>query len=469
MRFAEIKAYVSRFCKAVEEKNITAWAEKLYKRIDRKIAAYVGMGAGAAVLALVLGVNFSFAYNAFLGDTELGYVPNKEYVEQSIKGINDEFAMYVSGEEVIEDEAVYVPAIIKRGAYTDVKELEENIKSTSYIMAEAYAVEIDGKAFAALESKSDAESILKGISEAFKTDEDTEIKFKEDVEVVWEYVPMTAILSAEQAEERLKGYKMVYSAERAKGGMLLADFALSVNADADDIAGANPDLGKFVDGGAEIIVPRVQPVITVMAYDTVSYETTLPYDEKVSKDALMYEGAEKIIQKGADGVSAVTERIERTNGDVTDKKVVKSVVKSEPVQQLRAIGTKERPQHMGTGTFLRPYQGTISSRFGSRRSGNHTGVDFCGNVGDPIIAADSGTVIFSGWSGGYGKIVKIDHNNGYISYYAHCNDLYVNEGDIVQKGDTIAALGNTGNSTGPHVHFEIHHNDAVENPMNYVD
>lgn len=441
----------------------------LYDNLNKKTAAYTCAAMAVLAFALVFNINFSFAYNAFLGNTELGYVPNKAYVQQCVDSINNEFAQYVSGEDILSGEIIYVPAIVRRGGFTDATEVEENIKSTSDVMTLAYAVEVDGMAYAALDNKKEAESILTKIAYSYKSNENTEVEFKEDVRVLYEYVPMSIVLSAEYAEQRLSGYKTVYNTVVPKGGIAVSDFATQNGLEVEYLKAFNPDLGEYTDEAQEIVIPDRKPIITVVSYDTVSYDTELPYDEEVTEDATMYEGAEKVVQVGVEGVSTITERIERTNGTITNQSVVNSVVKSEPVTQMIAVGTKYRPAHIGTGTFLRPYYGMISSRFGSRRSGNHTGVDFCGNVGDPIIAADSGTVIFSGWSGGYGNIIKIDHNNGYITYYAHCSELYAQVGDVVQKGDTIAALGNTGNSTGPHVHFEIHNNDSVEDPMKYVD
>ena len=86
----------------------------------------------------------------------------------------------------------------------------------------------------------------------------------------------------------------------------------------------------------------------------------------------------------------------------------------------------------------------------------HKGIDICDAVGTPITAADSGKVVFSGWDdSGYGNMVKIDHGNGYMTLYAHCDELYVAQGEEVEKGDVISTMGNTGRSTGPHLHFEV--------------
>ena len=120
-------------------------------------------------------------------------------------------------------------------------------------------------------------------------------------------------------------------------------------------------------------------------------------------------------------------------------------------------------------SFMRPIiGGTITSVYGKRSSGFHTGLDLATSTGTPIYASASGTVKFAGTQGGYGKLVIIDHGNGYQTYYAHCSAIYVTAGQNVNQGDNISAVGSTGNSTGPHVHFEIRYNGSTLNPQNYI-
>lgn len=127
---------------------------------------------------------------------------------------------------------------------------------------------------------------------------------------------------------------------------------------------------------------------------------------------------------------------------------------------------------VGLGVSLvKPVSGIISSRFGVRsnvRSSAHTGLDIATSTGTPISAASSGTVTFAGWKGSYGYLAVITHSNGVQTYYGHCNKLYVSAGQTVSQGQTIATVGSTGNSTGPHLHFEIRVNGVAYNPQNYL-
>ena len=122
-------------------------------------------------------------------------------------------------------------------------------------------------------------------------------------------------------------------------------------------------------------------------------------------------------------------------------------------------------------SLIRPVSGIISSRFGVRssiRSSAHTGLDIATSTGTPIQAAASGTVTFSGYKGSYGNMIVITHANGVQTYYGHCSQFYVSSGTSVSQGQTIAAVGSTGNSTGPHLHFEVRINGVAYNPQNYV-
>ena len=122
-------------------------------------------------------------------------------------------------------------------------------------------------------------------------------------------------------------------------------------------------------------------------------------------------------------------------------------------------------------TLIEPVQGRITARYGERssvRSSVHTGLDIGAPGGTPIKAAASGTVVFSGRKGSFGKMLVISHGNGVQTYYAHCSKLLANVGDKVSQGEIIANVGSTGNSTGNHLHLEVRVNGQSYNPQKYV-
>lgn len=128
----------------------------------------------------------------------------------------------------------------------------------------------------------------------------------------------------------------------------------------------------------------------------------------------------------------------------------------------------------GTGRFMWPCRGEITSYYGWRThpifgtTKYHSGMDIAVDYGTPIYAADSGTVVYSGWLGGYGYCVMIDHGGGLVTLYGHNQGLNVNEGQYVNKGTVIAYAGSTGYSTGPHCHFEVRLHGEVTEPLDYL-
>jgi len=128
----------------------------------------------------------------------------------------------------------------------------------------------------------------------------------------------------------------------------------------------------------------------------------------------------------------------------------------------------------GSGRFIWPIHGEITSPYGWRTHpifGTqifHSGIDIAADYGDPILAADSGTVVYAGWMGGYGNAVMIDHGGGLVTLYGHNTAVLVSEGQAVDKGQVIAHAGSTGYSTGPHCHFEVRLHGETVNPLSYL-
>ncbi|WP_414619569.1 murein hydrolase activator EnvC family protein [Calothrix sp. CCY 0018] len=146
-------------------------------------------------------------------------------------------------------------------------------------------------------------------------------------------------------------------------------------------------------------------------------------------------------------------------------------------EEARIVAAKanSKPRFvLGSGIMALPSSGYISSPYGWRshpvlgRGRLHTGMDFAAGYGSTIRAADSGTVLYSGWYGGYGKTVIINHGKGITTLYGHSSQLYVNAGESVKRGQPISAIGSTGLSTGPHLHFEVRKNGTPVNPANYL-
>ena len=184
----------------------------------------------------------------------------------------------------------------------------------------------------------------------------------------------------------------------------------------------------------------------------------------------------------------ISEKYETELKDMTTVEDAVAKLYSEPKKVMVASNKKASINKTSSGTvntatnisstkvslgvsLIKPVSGIISSRFGARssiRSSAHTGLDIATSTGTPVLAAASGTVTFSGWKGSYGYLLVITHSNGVQTYYGHCSKLYVSAGQNVAQGQNIAAVGSTGNSTGPHLHFDIRVKGIAYNPQNYL-
>ncbi len=171
-----------------------------------------------------------------------------------------------------------------------------------------------------------------------------------------------------------------------------------------------------------------------------------------------YEAEPKEIVTSEKVISKLYEKAETTT-----KKTNSSSIKF-------ASGVNRTSKKVALGiNLIRPVSGTVTSRFGQRWGRAHKGLDIGAPKGTKIKAVASGTVVSSGYDGsGYGNMVVISHGNGIDTAYGHCSALYVKVGQKVSQGDVIAAVGNTGRSTGNHLHLEIRVNGVAQNPQNYL-
>ena len=180
------------------------------------------------------------------------------------------------------------------------------------------------------------------------------------------------------------------------------------------------------------------------------------------------EDAEKIKNELGLEELTITQKITE---NIEEIKTAELEVAKNNVAEKTQTKTEEIADIDGIKIATLPITGTISSRYGERsrrRVSTHTGLDIAAPTGTPIKVIADGTVTFAQYSGSYGYLVKVDHGNGVETWYAHTSKMYVKAGEKVTAGDTIAAVGNTGNSTGPHLHLEIRINGKHVNPQKYI-
>lgn len=196
-------------------------------------------------------------------------------------------------------------------------------------------------------------------------------------------------------------------------------------------------------------------------------------DELVEKEAsvqTMLAGKEAEINSLSGELSEMTQKLAQMKAAAEEAERKKKEAQS-------GFGTNPgAPVVTGNGTFAHPCPGysRISSTFGPRKaplagaSTNHKGIDFAAPTGTPIYAAADGTVTTARYSGNAGNLIIINHGNGLQTYYMHCHKIFVKAGQKVTKGQNIGQVGTTGNSTGPHLHFQVMSGGTAVNPMKYL-
>ncbi len=227
---------------------------------------------------------------------------------------------------------------------------------------------------------------------------------------------------------------------------------------------------------AQLLTQDSAPLITVRVERETQEKQAIPYQTtRVSSDELEL-GQEQLITAGQDGEQLLTYRTIEVNGQQVASEEVGSVVLKEAVDEVIEVGHAVVISSRSGSTlaaFIWPLEdevGIITSRFGWRSRGWHSGIDVAHDYDTTIVASESGTVSYAAYNGsGYGNLVIIDHGNGIETYYAHCNNFYVQEGDEVERGDAIASIGMTGTTTGPHVHFEIRIDGTTIDPLSYLE
>ncbi len=215
--------------------------------------------------------------------------------------------------------------------------------------------------------------------------------------------------------------------------------------------------------------------LNVKTISVITTDTEIPFTTKTVKTNDQLIGYSAVKTAGENGINRKTENVEKINGEEVAREELKAEVVKEPVEQVTLVGTAKSTATaaqriaarsegficpLGKGSFV------VSSYYGDGRG--HKGMDLAADYGTGIYAAAAGTVVSAGFDGAYGYSVVVDHGNGLKTRYAHASALKVAKGAKVEQGDLLALVGNTGNSTGNHLHFEVLVNDNRVNPAPYI-
>ena len=205
--------------------------------------------------------------------------------------------------------------------------------------------------------------------------------------------------------------------------------------------------------------PELSVVVNEKQTYSVEYEkeTEYIYNEK------LYNTEQRVLNEGSKGTKELVADIVYKNGVEITRTILSETVTNEAAARVIEVGTAIPP------AYMKPISGgTLSSAFGERWGSIHKGVDWACGVGTEVKASGRGTIIQAGWVNGYGYCVTMEHPDGKCTRYGHLSQILVTQGQAVEQSQVVALSGNTGNSTGPHVHFEIIENGVQVNPFNYL-
>lgn len=298
------------------------------------------------------------------------------------------------------------------------------------------------------------------------------LKFAEKVEVIQVYVDESEIVSLDEAVNLVTKAAEKEQTYIVKEGDTLGQIAQSNGLSIDklveinDLSGVNATIriGDVLKVHAEL------PELSVLTVEGEVNEKSYNEEPLIIKNDEWYTTESVVRQKGETGIHKVWEYVTYKNGVEIGTEQYREEIIKKAVQQIVERGTKTPP------TYIRPLSGgRLSSNFGRRKapkkgaSTYHKGLDFAVPVGSAIYASSGGTVTRAGWGKGYGYCVYIRHPDGKETRYGHCSKVLCKAGQTVRQGEKIALSGNTGVSTGPHLHFEILVGGAQVNPLNYIN
>lgn len=415
------------------------------------------------------------AFKVVLGDKDIGIVRDKQEIIDLIDSVQKQLSKDYNLDIVIKEKLAFEDVHAEDKELTANNVIEKGIKSNLTFSVAAFALKVDGKDLVYLKSEDEAKQVLDRIKQPYidsmKADNSKvdEVKIVEDVKIEKKEVPVSKVEDFEKALATLQKGTDEVKTHVVENGENYWTISRKYNLSVEDLQKANPGKNsELVHPGDEISLIVPKPYLTVATYEEKIYQEKIDFETEYEYSSSMYEDQEKVKRKGVPGEYEVVAKVEKHNGIEIAKQIIKETLVSQPVAQIMIKGTKQAPPKEGTGSFIMPTRGTLTSRFGKRWGKMHEGIDLGARIGTAIKAADGGTVKFAGYNGNYGYMVEIDHGGGFTTRYAHCSKLYVKKGDKVYKDQTIALVGNTGNSTGPHLHFEVRKHGVAQNPYNYI-
>ena len=348
-----------------------------------------------------------------------------------------------------------------------------NILINTFVGEDAYEAYID-------DNQVEIESTGKNIEDVY---------VGEDITVKETNIPVDKVIYTDDTD--LANYLLYGKNQKGieyivKAGDTIDNVAFNNKVNPQEIVISNTDLTSTTNllyPGQKLLIKETNPQISIVEESYVVEDVESPYTTEERYDDSAIIGQDKVIQDGVNGMERVSQRVKRVNGSINYVTPEGKTVLKEPVSKIIVKGTKYVPDvgsltswgwPTNSGWTLSSGYAYRSNPFGGGRE-LHTGLDISGTgYGSKIYATNNGRVIIAGYHYSYGNYVVINHNNGYMTLYAHMSRIAVKKGQVVARGQVIGYVGMTGSATGPHVHYEVwrgceycHVNPSVLYPNGY--
>lgn len=431
--------------------------------------------AVAVLTLMVIFRNYTIALEVTVDGEVVSYVRDETEFTDAVLSVEKNLA-----ETLGENYCMYTPpeyhfVFIKKNKMADEENLYAQVyRAVTEEIGHHYGLYVDGTLIAAAEERDTIETVLNELKSPHVTGEENErVEFVSNVEVRTGLFSPSLMKTTEDLRAMFEGSTdpRYYTIEEDD---YLSDIVEKTGVSRQMLYYLNPELDeRRLVPGRKVLISTPDVYLGVKVVRTITYDEDIAYETTRIKSDDLYVNQTKVKTAGKKGSKTVTAEVTYVDGVKTGTNIISSVITKKPVTRELYVGTKAYPTSYssmaGSGAFIRPINGGYTScAYGGYRG--HVGVDLSmsGAYGKPIYASAGGTVVQAGWSGGYGIMVKIRHSNGYETWYAHMSAKTVSVGDKVSQGQQIGRIGSTGNSTGPHLHFELRINGSPVNPMRYI-
>lgn len=416
---------------------------------------------------------YTTAYTVTLNGQVLGSVADTQEVDEVIDRVESLASQVLGYSYTLKGTVLYNRSIVKQDEIVEAKSLEQSFFESVDEVMNSYVLRVNGEVVGSWADSAELETMLEQVKSLYMTENTVSASFADTVDVSYE---MIASASGEDLDHMYSTLTSTISGDttyEVVAGDTLSAIAFNHDMPLSTLLTLNPDVTvDKLQIGQIINIKEVVPFLSVETVDEISYTAEVAAPIEQVEDSSMYVGESKVLTEGSAGLAEYEASVRYRNGVEQERSIISEQVLVEPVTEVVAVGTTERPKTMATGTFAWPTSGNITSYFGGRyifgSYSFHRGIDIANSYGTRVLASDGGVVVSAKYDGTYGYIIVIDHENGYQTAYAHCSSFAVGVGTRVYQGQVIAYTGSTGRATGNHLHFEVRINGTQVNPLSYL-